>query len=134
MCREHVAQVRDQSAKLESAGTGVVAIGTGGSRYARDFIAERGIPFPVLLDRDGEAAAIASVRQGIGMVTSPGSWLGAARALQNGYRQGRTGPRPTQQGASFVIERGGELLYAHLDAHPGDHAPMAEVLAAAGIR
>ena len=50
----------------------MTAIGTGGKRYAKAFIEDEQVPFPVLLDEDGIAAEIAGTK-----TLSAGSLLGA---------------------------------------------------------
>ena len=133
MCREHASQLRGEYDRITAAGVGLAAIGTGDARYARHFVEDRDIPFPVLVDDEGEAAAIAAVRSGVAAVSDPRAMFGAVRATLRGNLQGRVGPRPTQQGATFVIESGGRVVYAHRDAHPSDHAPLDDVLAVAGV-
>jgi peroxiredoxin len=109
----------------------VVAIGTGDARYAGAFIAEEDVPFLVLLDEDGEAANIASLRtSSLLPLAGPANWAGALRARRVGHRLHKTGKRVTQLGATFVIAPGGELRYEHLERDPSDHAPIPDVLAA----
>jgi len=87
------------------------------------------VPFPVLLDEDGSAAAIAGTNTlTLGTIVSP-SQLGAGlRATIRGKRQHRTGRRPSQLGATLVIGPGDELRYADFEDHAGDHAPIEDVL------
>ena len=110
----------------------MVAIGTGGKRYAQAFIEDEEFPFPVLLDEDGVAAAIIETNS-IGVTTymSPRAVLTGVKSFTRGHRQGKTGRRPLQLGATVVIGPGDELLYADYEDHAGDHADLDEVLAAA---
>ena len=41
---------------------------------------------------------------------------------------------PAQNGGVFVIRRGGECLYQHIDQTPSDHADIDEIFAAAGLK
>jgi len=108
----------------------VTAIGTGGKRYALAFIEEERVPFPVLLDSDGEAAQVVGTKTlGLGSVVRPGALIAAGRSLAGGNRQGTPGKRPLQLGATLVIGPGDELLYADFEDFAGDHAPLDEVLA-----
>jgi peroxiredoxin len=130
-CREHAAQLRGIYDEITAADADVVAIGTGNAMYAKAFIADEHIPFTVLLDEDGEAAGVASVKGGAGALfklASPSVLKASARARKAGHHQGKTGSRPLQLGATFVVGPGDTIVYEHLDNDVGDHAPLAEVL------
>jgi hypothetical protein len=112
------------------AGVGVTAIGTGGKRYAQAFIEDEGVPFPVLIDEQGEAAEI--IEMNSLKATSfirPDALLAGGRSLIKGNRQHKTGDRPMQLGATLVIGPGDELLYLDKESYAGDHADLDEVLA-----
>jgi peroxiredoxin len=117
--------------EISGLGAEVVAVGTGDVRYAADFIASEDIPFPVLVDDDGEAATAASVRSTtwIGFM-SKGNREGTRRIRKAGYKIGRPGKRVTQLGATFVVGAGPVVRYEHLDELTSDHAPVDEVLGA----
>jgi hypothetical protein len=84
-----------------------------------------------LLDEDGTAAGIAGTKKTTALsVLSPGQLLAGARSVVGGHRQHRTGRRPTQLGATFVIAPGNVLRYADHEDFAGDHADLDEVLAA----
>jgi peroxiredoxin len=119
-------EIRDKGAEL-------VAIGTGDARYARAFIDDEDIPFPVLLDDEGDAAEAAAVKRG-GMfdLAGPKTVVGALKATAAGHRQHKTGRRPRQLGATFVVGPGDVVRYEHIDGDVSDHAPIEDVLAALG--
>lgn len=111
----------------------MVAIGTGGRRYAQAFIEDENVPFEVLLDEDGSAAELASLNKlGVRSLTSPTAVKAGLRSRRAGHKQQKTGRRPSQLGATLVIGPGNELLYADYEDHAGDHADIDEVLAAVG--
>lgn len=117
--------------EIKERGAEIIAIGTGDARYARAFIDEEEIPFPVMLDTDGEAAEIAAVRRGGWMqLAGPMTMPGALKATAAGHRQHRLGKRPRQLGATFVIGPGEVIRYEHLDEDVSDHAPFEEIMAA----
>ena len=110
---------------------GVTAIGTGGKRYAKAFIEDEEVPFPVLLDEDGTAADIVGTNSfGAGTLLRPGQYVAGLRSLTGGHRQRNAGRRPTQLGATLVIGPGDELLYEDFEDFAGDHADIDDVLAA----
>jgi hypothetical protein len=116
---------------LLATGAEVTAIGTGGKRYALAFIEEERVPFPVLLDSDGEAAEVVGTKTlGLASVVRPKAAIAAGRSLVGGHRQGTPGKRPLQLGATLVIGPGDELLYSDFEDFAGDHAPLDEVLSA----
>lgn len=110
----------------------VIAVGTGGKRYANAFIEDENFPFPVLLDEDGAAAEVIETNT-IGATTylSPKAVGAGVMSFARGHRQKKTGRRPLQLGATLVVGPGDELLYADYEDHAGDHAPLEDVLAAA---
>ncbi|MFV1969192.1 MAG: AhpC/TSA family protein [Pirellulaceae bacterium] len=128
-CRERAGQVRDRYEEILATGAGVTAIGTGGSRYARAFIEDESVPFPVLLDDDGIAADTVEMNKlDVASVLRPDALLKGVRTLTSGNRQHKTGRRPTQLGATLVLGPGDDLLYLDKEAFAGDHADLDEVL------
>jgi len=124
--------LRDAYDEITGDGAEVVAIGTGDLNYAKAFVADERIPFPVLVDDDGAAAAAAAVRK-VNFATllfDPRSIKGARQAHRNGFRVKKSGKRVNQLGATFIVGPGSQIRYTHVDAHTADHAPLPEVLAA----
>jgi peroxiredoxin len=123
--------LRDHYDEIRARGAEVVAIGTGDDRYAREFVADEAIPYPVLVDDAGRAARAAAVQVSsfLGLF-DPRTWAATRETWRRGYRIHRAGKRVTQLGATFMIARGPRLLYEHVDADSTDHAPLDEVLAA----
>lgn len=122
--REHYGEIRGKQAE-------VVAIGTGNVGYAKSFVEDEQVPFPVLVDDHGEAAEAASVPS-VGffkLIFNPKSRPGAKRAREAGHKIHRAGKRVTQLGATFVLGPGDQVRYEHIDEHSADHAPLDEVLA-----
>jgi peroxiredoxin len=124
--------LRGHYGEITRAGAEVVAIGTGDERYARSFVADEQVPFPVLVDDDAAAATAATVRKVnfLTLLFDPRSLKGARHAHRQGFRVKKSGRRVNQLGATFVLGPGSTVRYAHLDAYTADHAPLAEVLAA----
>ena len=111
----------------------MTAIGTGGKRYAKAFIEDERVPFPVLLDEDGQAAEIAGTRVLSGTtLVSPRQLRAGLRSTLKGHRQHNAGRRPFQLGATLVIGPSNELRYADFEDFAGDHADIDEVIAAIG--
>ena len=114
---------------MNEKGARLVAIGTGDRRYAQAFIDDEEIGFLVLLDEDGTAADVAEVKSGGWMqLAGPATMPGALKAAAAGHRQHKTGRRPRQLGATFVLGPGDVVRYEHLDGDVSDHAPVEEIL------
>jgi peroxiredoxin len=123
--------LRDAYPDIVAKGADVVAIGTGDVGYAKAFVVEEVIPFTVLVDDDGDAAAVASIRRsGPLALMAPRTWANSRQAWRDGFRVHKSGKRVMQLGATFVVGPGSRVAYAHVDAHSSDHAPLGEVLAA----
>lgn len=109
----------------------MVAIGTGSKRYAAAFIEDENFPFTVLLDSEAIAAGIVETNtMDLATTLKPSQWVAGARALAKGKVQRKTGARPFQLGATFVIGPDGSVLYEDREDHAGDHAPIDDVLTA----
>ncbi len=124
--------MRGHYAEITGAGAELVAIGTGDARYAKAFVDDEDVPFPVLVDDDAAAARAAAVRKVnfAALLFDPRSFKGARQAHRNGYRVRKSGRRTNQLGATFVVGPGPLVRYEHVDAHTADHAPIPDVLAA----
>jgi len=122
--------LRDAYKAVQDAGAEVVTVGTGNPEFARSFVADYRIPYPVLIDADARAAKIAAIpRVPFWRLFHPASYSGTRRAWRAGHRIGASGKRVDQLGATFVIGPGPALLYEHRDAHSADHAPLAQLIA-----
>jgi peroxiredoxin len=123
--------LRDAYERIQATGAEIVAIGTGNQRYARGFVEEERIPFPVLVDDDAVAAKTASVKRGSAWtVLGPKSYGATMRTRLAGYRVHRSGRRVFQLGATFVVGPGDQMRYEHIDVTTVDHAPLEEVFEA----
>ena len=111
----------------------MTAIGTGGKRYAKAFIEDEQVPFPVILDEEGIAAEIAGTRTlSTASLVSPRQLGAGLRSTLKGHRQHNAGRRPFQLGATFVNGPGNVMKYSDYEDFAGDHADLDEVIAAAG--
>jgi len=133
-CRDHAVQLRDRYDELQAQGIGLVAIGTGDTRYAGAFVRDENIPFLVLVDDDAEAARAASVNVASWYrLLHPSTWRASIEAWKRGARIHKAGKRVTQLGATFVVGPGDQVRYSHVDADSTDHAPVPEIFAAVGV-
>lgn len=122
--------MRDAYEDIRASGAEVVAIGTGNQRYAKAFVDEENIPFPVLVDDDASAARAAGVNRGsLRNILTPSTYRDSIGTLRRGHRIHKSGKRVLQLGATFVVGPGEHVRYSHIDRLTTDHALIDEVLA-----
>ena len=126
--------MRDAYEEIRATGAEVVAVGTGNARYAREFVEEENIPFPVLVDDDAEAARAASVKRGSAWkVLGPETYGDSIRARRAGHKIHKPGKRVFQLGATYVVGPGDIMSYEHIDGNTADHAPLDDVMRALAL-
>ncbi len=129
-CREHVAQLREHQEELETLGARIVAIGLGDRNYARIFREDTGIQFPLLIDENREAYAVAELKSAnIFRLFSKETLEHRKRASAAGHKQHKLGQNILQLGGTFVFGPGNIDRYSKLSASTGENAPIADLLA-----
>ena len=107
-------------------------MGLGDLRYARAFLEETGIGFPLLVDTERVAYRAAELGRGSLLhVFRADNAAARNRARSGGHKQHRLGRNPFQLGGSFVFGTGDEVLFAHVSRTFGDNADPKDLLAAA---
>ncbi len=132
LCRHYAGALRDFHADFEALGVRLVAVGTGGRQYARDFVTERKIPYEVLVDKTMASHDVLRIKQGpfLGILKPRVLWA-AVKALRAGEMQGKSGPNPFKYGAAHVIGPGNLLHYAWINDDYHDNTPVEELLSIA---
>jgi peroxiredoxin len=125
ICRHYATALARTHGQFVERGATVVAVGTGGRRYAREFKEARGLPFDVLVDKDLRSYGVIGAKSGgpLGLI-SAGVVAVGVRALARGMFQGRTGPNPWLFGGAHVIAPGGEVRLAWVSEDFVDNAPV----------
>lgn len=123
--------MRDAQAKFKEKGANILAIGLGGTDYARRFREDTQITFPLLIDEDNQVHKAASLgKANILHVLRSDNAAARKRASFAGFRQYKLGKHPFQLGGSFVFGPGDVDRFAHVSKTFGDNASMDELLAA----
>lgn len=122
--------MRDAKDEIDSRGVEVVVVGNGTPQHAKMFREDDGIPFTLWVDPELQAYRAAGLRRGLTAVFSRRSLGHSVRAMKAGFRQTKTKGDPWQNGGVFVITPQGKTMYEQISAEAGDHAPLADVLAA----
>ncbi len=122
--------MRDAYEQLEATGARLVVIGNGQPWQAKAFREDERIPFELWVDPKMKAYRAAGLRRGWTQTLSHRSLGHAFRAFRRGHRQTKVEGDPWQLGGAFVITPAGEPLYEQVSREAGDHAPLADLLAA----
>ena len=123
--------MRENEQKFLDRGARLAAIGLGDLHYAKEFRAESGITFPLLVDEQRQAYRAAGLRKAslLHLLREDNS-LARKIARAAGHRQHRLGRNPFQLGGSFVFGPGNVDLYMHISETFGDNAVPADLVAA----
>ena len=122
--REHQQAFLDKGASL-------AAIGLGDRHYAGIFREETGIAFPLLIDEQRQAYAVANLRSAnLLHLARRDNFESRNRAKAAGHRQHKLGQNPFQLGGSFIFAPPNIDRFAHVSKTFGDNATPATLLAA----
>ena len=123
--------MREHQQAFVDKGASLAAISLGDRNYARIFREETAISFPLLIDEQRQAYAIANLGvANLLHVLRGDNFKSRKRARAAGHQQHRFGHNPFQLGGSFIFGQGNTDLFAHLSKTFGDNATPATLLAA----
>ncbi|MFI5183794.1 MAG: AhpC/TSA family protein [Vicinamibacteria bacterium] len=106
-------------------------MGNGNRHFAYAFRKDFAITTPVYVDTQRDVYRALGMRRGLASaLASAVAWKSVYRALKAGFRQGATQGDPWQLGGVLVVLPGGRVSYLHSSVDAGDHAPLADILAA----
>jgi hypothetical protein len=132
-CREQVVQLHRHKDEIHARGAELVTVGNGGAHFARAFQQDMGITTPIFVDPTRATYRALGMRRSLLRTLLSGkTLLHAARALRNGFRQGRTQGDAFQLGGVLVVQPAGGVRLRYLSSEAGDHPPEADVVAALG--
>ena len=129
-CREQAVQLHREKDRIHGAGAELVIVGNGNRHFAGGFVKELGLTTPVYVDTKRDAYKALGFKRSLSAILAPAALGNAARALRNGFRQGKTQGDAVQLGGVIVVRPGGEVLFRYASDAPGDHPPVDRVLAA----
>lgn len=130
LCRGYAVSLREVHGDISRLGGRLVAIGTGGRQYAREFADSHDLPFTLLVDKYLRSHEVIGAKRGSPFgIFKPRTVAAAVEARRGGVRQGKTGPHPFVFGAAHVFDVGGRPRYAWVNDDYQDNAPVEELLA-----
>jgi peroxiredoxin len=132
-CREHLIQLGRHYDEVLAAGGHVVAIFQYRAEPTESFCRARGVPFDCLGDPKRAAYAAVGLDQGERREYLSLPLLGPLlRAARVGAFPGKPSGDPSQRPGTFVVDRGGTVVFAHYNVMSPDNPPMSAILEAVG--
>lgn len=128
-CREQSARLKERRTEIEATGAQLIAIGSGHARWAKAFIEEEGVEFPVYVDPGTRSYEHFGMKKGMFEVFNPKSLRHSQRARAAGFHQSRVRGDGLQNGGVVVVDPDGEIIYRHVEEEAGDLANLDEVIA-----
>lgn len=129
-CREQAVQLHREKATIDEKGARLVFVGNGNAAMAKAFRDQFDITEPLYVDTKRNSYKALDFGRNPLTIASLGAAKSAARALGEGFRQGTTQGDAWQLGGVVAVRPDGTVAYRYASKHPGDHPPIADVLAA----
>lgn len=129
-CREQVAQLRRETKAIQERGAELIVVGNGNRHFAQAFREEMDLRTPLYVDTKRDAYRALGMKRSVAAVLSIDTLKNTWRALRSGSRQKRVQGDAWQMGGVLVVLPGGRVAYRYLSEVPGDHPPVADILAA----
>ena len=130
-CREHAAQLAEVKPAFDQQGVQIVFVGMGNPAEAREFQADRNLPFEILADPDRVAYRAFGLPEGrVSQLAGPSVVGASLRAMKNGAGVGKAIGNRRQLPGTYIVDQNGSLLFARPAAHAGDIADVETIMAA----
>lgn len=122
--------MRGRIDEIRAAGADLAFVGSGSPRLAARFQHTHASGCTVLTDPSLATYSALGLKRGVAETLGPRTWGAALRSLATGHMQNDVQGDPWQQGGTFALARGGEVVYAHRNAHAGERPDIDAALAA----
>jgi hypothetical protein len=123
--------LRERESEFKQRGANLAAVGLGDMNFARKFIEETGISFPLLIDDERKAYSALELKSAnVFHLFRKDNAARRKEAKAAGFRQAGIGKNPFQLGGSFVFGPGNVDRFVHISETFGDNAPISSLLAA----
>jgi len=125
-----ITQLRERLDDVREAGAEVALVGNGSVQAAASFQRDRVPEFSVFTDPSLKTYQELGMRRGVRATLGLSSMIAAGRALLRGRRQTSVQGDPWQQGGTYVVARGGLIVYAKPNRDAGHRPDLEAALAA----
>ena len=123
--------MREHQSEFERRGAKLAAVGLGDFNFARAFIEESGITFPLLIDDERKAYSALELKQAnLFHIFRKDNMRRRKEAKAAGHSQHGIKKNPFQLGGSFVFGPGNVDRFVHISGTFSDNAPISALLAA----
>ena len=128
--RQQVAALMEIKDQLDNTGVGLVAIGSGKPKQAKEFVASFSFEGEMYVDPSLKTYNAFKLVRGVWRTLGPESIGRGITAMKKGFRQGKSAGDLWQQGGMFVIGPGDQMRFQHRNKAAGDHADLNAALKA----
>ena len=122
--------MRERLDDIRKAGAELVLVGNGSIQFAARFHREKAPEVDVFTDPSLRMYQALGMRRGLRTTISPSAAFATLGAMTRGYRQTSIQGDALQQGGTYAVAKGGEIVYAHANHDPGDRPDLDAALAA----
>jgi hypothetical protein len=123
--------LREHESEFKRRGANLAAIGLGDMNFARRFIEETGISFPLLIDDERKAYSALELKSAnVFHLIRKDNAARRKEAKAAGFRQVGIGKNPFQLGGSFAFGPGNVDRFVHISETFGDNASVSSLLSA----
>ncbi|MGE3509455.1 MAG: peroxiredoxin-like family protein [Vicinamibacterales bacterium] len=123
-------QLHRDNAAIRARGAQLVLIGIGPPYVIEAFRQDTGVTASIRTDPTLATYRALGLRRGMRTMLSFALIRHSWRALRAGYRNDTVTGDPVQHGGVLVVRPGGVIAYRQISRTAGDHAPVADILAA----
>lgn len=120
--------MRRHAGEFPHLNTEVLIVSFGVEQWARDWLRETEVPFPLLLDQDRRVYQAYGLERSALRAWAPRVLWYYIRQLAAGRRLHSIEGDPHQLGGDFIIDRNGIVRLAHRERDPIDRPPVAGLL------
>lgn len=122
--------MRDQEAELARLNIKIVVVTFENDYFARQYVAETGLEWPVLIDEKREAYRHYDMLEASFLdLWGPSSWLVYGKELLKGQKLHKPTNDVHQRGGDLLIDPEGIVRLHHVGSGPADRPAVGEILA-----
>lgn len=122
--------MRGRLGDIRVVGAELVLVGNGSIQFAARFHRDKAPEVDVFTDPSLRTYQALGMRRGLATTISPSAAVATLGAMRRGYRQTSIQGDALQQGGTYAVAKGGQIVYAYANHNPGDRPDLDAALAA----